>query len=176
MLAALPVVPARPTQKSTKNRTCTKMPRSQAAAHAHALPFVNMPMTEFSRAALFGVFRGVPFPTPIPLYLGLIDTTGAEIQGCDRVPAPAWTDPTTDADGVTTMANATAVFFDLSKVPAPPNVPATTRVGGWVLWDACQGGNAWLTATFPPPCFDPWRVGVQIPTGGLTITMSGGSS
>ena len=35
-----------------------------------------MPLTPHSRAALLGVFRGVPFPTPIPLYLGLIDTTG----------------------------------------------------------------------------------------------------
>jgi hypothetical protein len=100
----------------------------------------------------------------------LIDTTGAEIQGCDRVPAPTWTEPTTDADGVTTMANATVVtFLDLSKVPV--RVPAV-QVAGWCLWDAAQGGHAWLTAADFTP-FDTYRAGASFPVGALTIAMSG---
>jgi hypothetical protein len=99
----------------------------------------------------------------------LIDTTGAEIQGCDRVPAPTWTDPATDTDGVTTISNATAVTLDFSKVPV--RVPAV-KVAGWCLWDAAQGGHAWLTASDFTP-FDTYVASAIFPVGALTIAMSG---
>ena len=88
-----------------------------------------MPLTSHSRAALLGVFRGVPFPTPTPLYIGLVDQDGTEIQGCDRVAAPPWSEPVPYGDpAILAISNAEPIFFDLSKVPAPPKVPAPVEI------------------------------------------------